>query len=170
MPRERLVHAVVHHLVHQVVRVLRVGVHPRPAADRFQSGQDLDVGGGVGAAHGAAILAAAGAGNARREVDRPRRGCDTGTEVVPARRLFVTRNKPATPDFEAALAELEQIVLQLEQGDLPLEESLRQFERGVALTRNCQKALRQAEQKIRVLAKNADGEPVEQDFAPPDEG
>jgi exodeoxyribonuclease VII small subunit len=84
--------------------------------------------------------------------------------------LFVTRNKPATPDFEAALAELEQIVLQLEQGDLPLEESLRQFERGVALTRNCQKALRQAEQKIRVLAKNADGEPVVQDFAPPDEG
>ena len=82
----------------------------------------------------------------------------------------MTRNKSATPDFEAALAELEQIVLQLEQGDLPLEESLRQFERGVALTRNCQKALRQAEQKIRLLAKNADGEPVEQDFAPPDEG
>jgi exodeoxyribonuclease VII small subunit len=81
----------------------------------------------------------------------------------------VTRTKPATPDFEAALAELEQIVLRLEQGDLPLEESLRQFERGVALTRHCQKSLRQAEQKIRVLAKNADGEPVEQDFAAPDQ-
>lgn len=80
----------------------------------------------------------------------------------------MTRTKPATPDFEAALAELEQIVLRLEQGDLPLEESLRQFERGVALTRSCQKALRQAEQKIRVLAKGADGEPVEQDFLAPD--
>ncbi|HEY7754186.1 MAG TPA: exodeoxyribonuclease VII small subunit [Steroidobacteraceae bacterium] len=80
----------------------------------------------------------------------------------------MTRTKPATPDFEAALAELEQIVMRLEQGDLPLEESLRQFERGVALTRSCQKALRQAEQKIRVLAKGADGEPVEQDFPPPD--
>jgi len=80
----------------------------------------------------------------------------------------VTRTKPATPDFEAALAELEQIVLRLEQGDLPLEESLRQFERGVALTRSCQKALRQAEQKIRVLAKGADGEPVEQDLPAPD--
>ena len=80
----------------------------------------------------------------------------------------MTRTKPATPDFEAALAELEQIVLRLEQGDLPLEESLRQFERGVALTRSCQKALRQAEQKIRVLAKGADGEPVEQDLPAPD--
>jgi exodeoxyribonuclease VII small subunit len=64
----------------------------------------------------------------------------------------VTRTKPATPDFEAALAELEQIVLRLEQGDLPLEESLRQFERGVALTRSCQKALRLSDQKIRVVA------------------
>lgn len=81
----------------------------------------------------------------------------------------MTRPKAAPPDFEAALAELEQIVLRLEQGDLPLEESLRQFERGVSLTRSCQKSLRQAEQKIRMLAKNADGEPVEQDFAPPDQ-
>ncbi len=81
----------------------------------------------------------------------------------------MTRQKPATPDFEAALAELEQIVLRLEQGDLPLEESLRQFERGVTLTRGCQKALQQAEQKIRVLAQNRDGELVEQDFAAPDE-
>jgi exodeoxyribonuclease VII small subunit len=80
----------------------------------------------------------------------------------------VTRPKPATPDFEAALSELEQIVLRLEQGELSLEESLRQFERGVELTRGCQKALRQAEQKIRVLAKNPDGELVEQDFSAPE--
>jgi len=82
----------------------------------------------------------------------------------------VTKTRPATPDFEAALAELEQIVLKLEQGDLPLEESLRQFERGVALTQSCQKSLRQAEQKISMLAKNAHGEPVEQDVSLPDEG
>ncbi|MGQ0384575.1 MAG: exodeoxyribonuclease VII small subunit [Gammaproteobacteria bacterium] len=80
----------------------------------------------------------------------------------------MTRTRPATPDFEAALAELEQIVQRLEQGDLPLEESLRQFERGVALTRSCQKALRQAEQKIRVLSQGTDGEPVLQDFTAPD--
>ena len=83
----------------------------------------------------------------------------------PARRMQrVTRQKQATPDFEAALAELEAIVARLEQGELPLEESLRQFERGVVLTRLCQKALSQAEQKIRVLAKGPGGELHEQDF------
>ena len=74
------------------------------------------------------------------------------------------RQKTATPDFEAALAELESIVQKLEQGELSLEESLKQFERGVVLTRSCQKSLRQAEQKIRVLARSGDGEVVEQDF------
>ena len=81
----------------------------------------------------------------------------------------MTRPKPATPDFEAALSELEQIVQRLEQGELSLEESLRQFERGVELTRGCQKALRQAEQKIRILAKKQDGEISEQDFSAPEE-
>jgi len=81
----------------------------------------------------------------------------------------VTRQKQAVPDFEASLAELEAIVARLEQGDLPLEESLRQFERGVALTRTCQKALGEAERKIRVLAKGAGGEAVERDFESPDE-
>jgi len=81
----------------------------------------------------------------------------------------VTRSKQATPDFEAALAELEAIVQRLEQGELSLEESLRQFERGVILTRGCQKALQQAEQKIRILSKGAGGEIVEQDFDAPDE-
>lgn len=80
----------------------------------------------------------------------------------------MTRQKPAAPDFEAALAELELIVQRLEKGELSLEESLRQFERGVVLTRQCQKALRQADQKIRVLARSGDGEAVEQDFDGPD--
>ena len=81
----------------------------------------------------------------------------------------MTQKKQSIPDFEASLAELESIVQRLEQGELPLEESLRQFERGVALTRSCQKSLRQAEQKIRVLSKGADGELVEQDFDAPEE-
>lgn len=80
----------------------------------------------------------------------------------------MTRQNTATPDFEAALAELESIVQKLEQGELSLEESLKQFERGVVLTRSCQKSLRQAEQKIRVLARAGDGEVVEQDFEAPD--
>ena len=54
-------------------------------------------------------------------------------------------------DFEKALAELEAIVEKMEQGELGLDESLKQFERGIALTRACQKALSEAEQKVRVL-------------------
>ena len=53
--------------------------------------------------------------------------------------------------FEDSLAELEQLVSQLEQGDISLEESLQSFERGVNLTRTCQTALREAEQKVQIL-------------------
>jgi exodeoxyribonuclease VII small subunit len=55
------------------------------------------------------------------------------------------------PDFEKSLAELETLVAKLEQGDVPLEEALKTFERGVALTRQCQTALRSAQQKVEVL-------------------
>ena len=55
------------------------------------------------------------------------------------------------PDFETALAELEALVEKMEQGDLSLDESLKQFERGVQLTRSCQKALQEAEQKVQIL-------------------
>ncbi|HHH46201.1 MAG TPA: exodeoxyribonuclease VII small subunit [Thiotrichales bacterium] len=56
-----------------------------------------------------------------------------------------------TPDFEKTLEELEAIVARLEAGELSLEESLQAFERGVALTRSCQKALEAAEQKVEKL-------------------
>jgi exodeoxyribonuclease VII small subunit len=68
-------------------------------------------------------------------------------------------------DFEAALRDLESIVARLEQGDLPLEESLAAFERGVILTRTCQTALKEAEQKVEILLKKA-GEPVVEEFKP----
>ncbi|MCZ8130370.1 MAG: exodeoxyribonuclease VII small subunit [Steroidobacteraceae bacterium] len=68
------------------------------------------------------------------------------------------------PDFEAAMAELESLVERLERGDLPLEESLQAFERGVALTRTCQAALREAEQKVEVLLKRADGGETREPF------
>lgn len=54
-------------------------------------------------------------------------------------------------DFEAALVELDKIVEQMEQGGLGLEESLQSFERGIALTRSCQAALKAAEQKVQIL-------------------
>ena len=53
--------------------------------------------------------------------------------------------------FEDSLAELEQLVERMEQGDITLEDSLKSFERGVTLTRTCQKALQEAEQKVQLL-------------------
>lgn len=62
-------------------------------------------------------------------------------------------------DFEKALEELEQLVGKMEQGDLTLEQSLREFERGVELTRHCQKALQEAEQRVEILLqKSVDAE------------
>jgi exodeoxyribonuclease VII small subunit len=58
---------------------------------------------------------------------------------------------PVEPTFEEALAELEAIVDQLERGDLSLQDSLQSFERGVALTAVCQRALSQAEQRVEML-------------------
>ncbi|MCG8056644.1 MAG: exodeoxyribonuclease VII small subunit [Candidatus Thiodiazotropha endolucinida] len=60
--------------------------------------------------------------------------------------------KPKTPTFEEALKELESLVETLEQGDQSLEESLKSFERGVSLTRLCQEALKEAEQKVQILS------------------
>jgi len=59
----------------------------------------------------------------------------------------------ATPvaEFERSLDELEQLVAKLEHGDLSLDDSLKAFERGVALYRNCQTALDQAELKVKLL-------------------
>ena len=67
-------------------------------------------------------------------------------------------------EFEAALEELEALVTRMEEGELPLEEALRQFERGIRLTRDCQQALREAEQKVDLLmekAGDADAAPFE---------
>jgi len=63
-----------------------------------------------------------------------------------------------TPDFEGNLKELENVVRQLESGDVTLSEMLSLFERGVVLTKTCTGLLDNAEQKISVLMKNADGE------------
>jgi exodeoxyribonuclease VII small subunit len=54
-------------------------------------------------------------------------------------------------DFEASLGQLEKLVEQMEDGDLTLEDSLKAFEQGVKLTRECQQALQEAEQKVQLL-------------------
>ena len=62
----------------------------------------------------------------------------------------------ASVDFEAALAELEELVAKMEGGSLSLEDSLAAFERGIKLTRECQAALRSAELRIKALTQEGD--------------
>ena len=70
----------------------------------------------------------------------------------------MAKKLPPLP-FEAALAELEHLVGQLEQGEPTLDEALQRFEQGVVLVRSCQACLRQAEQKVEQLLEQ-NGEPV----------
>lgn len=70
-------------------------------------------------------------------------------------------------NFEKALQELEDLVEKMESGNLSLEESLKYFERGVTLTRNCQQALIEAEQKVQILM-TQNGKEQLQDFSADD--
>jgi exodeoxyribonuclease VII small subunit len=65
----------------------------------------------------------------------------------------MAKKRQETPQFEQSLQELEALVEKMEKGDLSLEESLQHFERGVQLTRTCQQALKEAEQKVETLLK-----------------
>jgi len=64
-------------------------------------------------------------------------------------------------DLEKSLANLEELVEELESGDLPLETAMKKFEQGIKLTRGCQTALKEAEQKVQILLKSAGGEDLE---------
>jgi exodeoxyribonuclease VII small subunit len=80
-----------------------------------------------------------------------------------------TPTKPAAaPDFEQALSELEGLVERLERGDLPLEEALKTFERGVELTRHCQTSLKAAQQKVEILLKRSGQTGIEAFVEPED--
>ena len=61
-------------------------------------------------------------------------------------------------DLEKSLADLETLVGELESGDLPLDKAMKKFEEGIKLTRGCQKALKEAEQKVEILLKSAGGQ------------
>ena len=68
--------------------------------------------------------------------------------------------------FETSLAELEQIVGRLESGDLPLEESLELFEKGIKLSRECRTRLTNAERRIEILMRDANGDLVVEAIEP----
>ena len=75
------------------------------------------------------------------------------------------KNDEQPKSFEASLEALEEIVQQLEGGDLPLEKSLELFENGIRLSRQCQERLNQAERRIEVLLRDNQGRPVVSAFA-----
>ena len=66
-----------------------------------------------------------------------------------------------TVNLEKSLTDLENLVEELESGDLPLEKAMKKFEDGIKLTRACQTALKEAEQKVEILLKSAGGDQLE---------
>jgi exodeoxyribonuclease VII small subunit len=78
--------------------------------------------------------------------------------------LKMANNEQQSKSFEASLEALEQIVRELEQGDLPLEKSLELFEKGIRLSRECQERLSQAERRIEVLLRDNQGRTVVSPF------
>ncbi|AHI04652.1 exodeoxyribonuclease VII, small subunit [Bdellovibrio bacteriovorus W] len=73
-------------------------------------------------------------------------------------------------DFEKKLGRLEEIVVKMERGDLALEDSLKLFEEGVKLSRECHVQLNEAEAKVKILvSQSADGKSVTEDFTPEEE-
>ena len=79
----------------------------------------------------------------------------------------MTNDKPL--NLEKALKDLENIVEELESGDLPLDKAMKRFEDGIKLTRNCQAALKDAEQKVEILLKSVGGDEELEDFEIDDE-
>lgn len=77
--------------------------------------------------------------------------------------------KDTAPDFETALATLESLVERMESGELSLEESLGAFEQGIKLTKTCQKALKDAEQRVKILIEQ-NGSQSLQNFVASDNG
>ena len=72
---------------------------------------------------------------------------------MPTRKKAATTKSAPPFDFEKNLSELEQLVGMMEDGELPLEESLKKFEQGIQLIRSCQTALSEAEQRVEILTK-----------------
>ena len=73
-------------------------------------------------------------------------------------------NQPNTT-FETNMQRLEQIVRAMERGDVSLEESLKLFQEGTELVRNCGKLLDEAELQVKKIVPDSDGQPTEEDFA-----
>jgi exodeoxyribonuclease VII small subunit len=81
---------------------------------------------------------------------------------APAKKI----DAPKKPDFEKSLARLEEVVRRLESPQLSLDDAMKLFEEGVELSRECQKQLEEAEGRVEILLKKADGKIAAQPFEP----
>jgi exodeoxyribonuclease VII small subunit len=86
----------------------------------------------------------------------------TRCSLAPQPATESTMNAKKTINLEKSLSDLEELVEELESGDLPLEKAMKKFEDGIKLTRGCQAALKDAEQKVEILLKSAGGEALEE--------
>jgi exodeoxyribonuclease VII small subunit len=98
-----------------------------------------------------------GAGGARNECD------EVSLVNIPAPKK---PEAPKKPDFERSLARLEEVVRRLESPQLSLDDAMKLFEEGVALSRECQKQLEEAEGRVEILLKKADGKLAAEPFDP----
>ena len=96
----------------------------------------------------------------RRALTLPHTGGSVATQL---RTGFHMSTKQAI-DLEKALSDLEALVEELESGDIPLEKAMKKFEDGIKLTRSCKTALKDAEKKVEVQLKSADGDEALEDF------
>jgi exodeoxyribonuclease VII small subunit len=101
----------------------------------------------------------------------------SGAEEYPGGRGIASMNSAAnkTPeaprkgDFERSLTRLEEVVKRLENAELSLDEAMKLFEEGVKLSRECQKQLEEAEGRVEILLKKADGKVAAEPFEPEEE-
>jgi len=86
----------------------------------------------------------------------------TRCSVAPQPATDSTMSTKKAINLEKSLSDLEELVEELESGDLPLDKAMKKFEEGIKLTRGCQTALKEAEQKVEILLKSAGGEALEE--------
>ncbi len=101
------------------------------------------------------------------------RGSQTGVEKGENQSVTQAASKKPEPakkaDFERSLARLEEVVQKLEGANLSLDDAMKLFEEGVHLSRECQKQLAEAEARVEILLKKADGKLAAEPFEPDDE-
>ena len=96
---------------------------------------------------------------------------DVRNELVDGAKVYLVNTPaPKKPDFERSLARLEEVVRRLESPQLSLDDAMKLFEEGVALSRECQKQLEEAEGRVEILLKKADGKLAAEPFDPERDG